>query len=135
MGEADRELQARVRRFVDEELIPHEVEAELNDGKLPDDVVGGHRKLARELGIGAITMPVELGGDGLTMFQQALVQEQIGRVTNGLGWVVHTPPAWLAGIATEHQVETWVKPTIRGERIECYAITEEGAGSDVGAIT
>ncbi|MFL5797792.1 MAG: acyl-CoA dehydrogenase family protein [Actinomycetota bacterium] len=135
MTEEDRALQARARRFVDEELIPHEVEAELHEGRLPDDVVEGHRKLARELGFGAITMPKELGGDGLTMFQQALVQEQIGRVTNGLGWVVHTPPAWLAGIATEHQVETWVKPTIRGERIECYAITEEGAGSDVGAIT
>jgi alkylation response protein AidB-like acyl-CoA dehydrogenase len=79
-------------------------------------------------------MPRELGGDGLTMFQQALVQEQIGRVTNGLGWVVHTPPAWLAGVATEHQLERWVVPTIRGERTECWAITEEGAGSDVGAI-
>jgi len=135
MTEADRELQARVRRFVDEQLIPHEVEAEMNDGHLADDVVDGHRKLARELGIGAITMPKVLGGDGLTMFQQTLVQEQIGRVTNGLGWVVHTPPAWLAGVATDHQLETWVKPSIRGERMECWAITEEGAGSDVGAIT
>jgi alkylation response protein AidB-like acyl-CoA dehydrogenase len=37
-------------------------------------------------------------------------------------------------VATDHQLETWVKPSIRGERMECYAITEEGAGSDVGAI-
>jgi alkylation response protein AidB-like acyl-CoA dehydrogenase len=134
MAEQDRELQSRARAFVDRELIPNEVEAELGDGVLPDGVVQRHRKLARELGFGAITMPRELGGDGLTMFQQALVQEQIGRVTNGLGWVVHTPPAWLAGVATEHQLERWVVPTIRGERTECWAITEEGAGSDVGAI-
>jgi alkylation response protein AidB-like acyl-CoA dehydrogenase len=134
MSDEDRELQTRVRRFVDDELIPHEVEAELNDGRLPAEVVDRHRKLVRELGIGAITMPRELGGDGLSMFQQVLVQEQIGRVTNGIGWVVHTPPAWLPKIATEHQLETWVKPSIRGERVECYAITEEGAGSDVGAI-
>jgi alkylation response protein AidB-like acyl-CoA dehydrogenase len=33
-----------------------------------------------------------------------------------------------------HQMETWVKPNIRGERHECYAITEEHAGSDVDAI-
>jgi len=135
MSDEDRELQARVRAFVDDELIPNEVEAEMNDGRLPEDVVDRHRKLVRELGIGAITMPKELGGDGLTMFQQVLVQEQIGRATNGLGWVVHTPPAWLAGVATEHQLETWVKPSIRGERMECWAITEEGAGSDVGALT
>ena len=31
-------------------------------------------------------------------------------------------------------METWIKPTIRGETHECYAITEEGAGSDVDAI-
>jgi len=134
MTDEDRELQRRARDFADEELIPHEVEAELNDGVLPEDVVERHRKLARELGFGAITMPKELGGDGLSMFQQVLVQEQIGRVTNGLGWVVHTPPAWLAGVATPHQLETWVKPTIRGERMECWAITEEGAGSDVAAL-
>jgi alkylation response protein AidB-like acyl-CoA dehydrogenase len=33
-----------------------------------------------------------------------------------------------------HQMETWVMPNIRGERHECYAITEAEAGSDVDAI-
>jgi acyl-CoA dehydrogenase len=37
-------------------------------------------------------------------------------------------------VATAEQLERWVVPTIRGERRECYAITEEGAGSDVDAI-
>ena len=134
MSAADLAIQERARAFVDEELIPYEVQAELADGELLPDVLERHERRARELGFGAINMPKELGGDGLTMFQQALVQEQIGRVTNGLGWVVHTPAAWLPDVATEHQLETWVKPTIRGERMECYAITEEGAGSDVDAI-
>ena len=35
---------------------------------------------------------------------------------------------------TPEQLDRWVVPTIRGERRECYAITEEGAGSDVDAI-
>jgi acyl-CoA dehydrogenase len=134
MSAADLAIQERARAFVDEELIPWEVQAELADGELPPDVLERHEMRARELGFGAINMPKELGGDGLTMFQQALVQEQIGRVTNGLGWVMHTPAAWLPDVATEYQLETWVKPTIRGERMECYAITEEGAGSDVDAI-
>ena len=79
-------------------------------------------------------MPKELGGGGFTTFQQVLVQEQIGRVTNALGWVVHTPASWLPEVATTEQMDRWVVPTIRGERRECYAITEEGAGSDVDAI-
>jgi acyl-CoA dehydrogenase len=48
--------------------------------------------------------------------------------------VLSTPAGWLPDVATDHQLETWITPTIRGERHECYAITEEGAGSDVDAI-
>jgi alkylation response protein AidB-like acyl-CoA dehydrogenase len=55
-------------------------------------------------------------------------------VTNALGWVVSTPPAWLPRVASAYQMETYVLPTIAGEKHECYAITEEGAGSDVDAI-
>jgi acyl-CoA dehydrogenase len=128
MPEADREIQAAARAFVDE-LIPHEVEAELHDGELLER----HRRRVHELGFDAINMPKELGG-GFSAFQQVLVQEQVGRATNALGWVIHTPASWLPQVATDEQLERWVVPTIRGERRECYAITEEGAGSDVDAI-
>ncbi|HEX5302623.1 MAG TPA: acyl-CoA dehydrogenase family protein, partial [Streptosporangiaceae bacterium] len=37
-------------------------------------------------------------------------------------------------MATPDQIERYVRPAIAGEREECYAITEEGAGSDVDAI-
>ena len=80
-----------------------------------------------------MNMPKELGGGGFTMLQQVLV-EQIGRVTNGLGWCVHTPPAWAPDVCSPEQLERWIAPAVRGERHECYAITEEGAGSDVDAI-
>jgi acyl-CoA dehydrogenase len=134
LTEEDRAVQDRARGLVDQDLIPYEVEAEMNDGRLPDEVVEQQRARVRELGLQAMNMPKELGGAGLTTLQQTLVSEQIGRVTNALGWVLTTPAGWLPAVATEHQLETWVKPTIRGERHECYAITEEGAGSDTDAI-
>jgi alkylation response protein AidB-like acyl-CoA dehydrogenase len=81
-----------------------------------------------------MNLPTELGGGGFTMLQQVLVSEQIGRVTNALGWCLHTPAAWAPGVMTPEQIERWLKPAIRGERSECYAITEAGAGSDVDAI-
>ena len=68
------------------------------------------------------------------MLEQVLVQEQVGRVTNALAWAAATPPAWFAPVATDYQLEQYLKPGIRGEKEECYAITEEGAGSDVDAI-
>jgi alkylation response protein AidB-like acyl-CoA dehydrogenase len=81
-----------------------------------------------------MNLPKELGGGGFTTLQQVLVSEQIGRVTNALGWCVHTPAEWAPEVMTDDQIERWLKPAIRGERSECYAITEAGAGSDVDAI-
>ena len=129
----DRAVLERARTLV-AELIPYEVEAEMNGGELPPEIKERHHKRVRELGLAAINMPRELGGAGLTTFQQVLVSEQIGKVTNALGWVVETPAGWLPDVATDYQLQTWVLPTIRGERTECYAISEENAGSDVDAI-
>jgi len=133
LGLEDQELQERARGFADE-LIPFEVEAELNDGRLDPALEAAQQARAIELGLYATNLPVEVGGRGCTTLQQVLVQEQAGRVTNALGWCMHTPPAWWPAVATEHQLETWVKPSARGQRHECYAITEEEAGSDVSAI-
>ncbi len=133
LSEEDLQIQDRARTFADE-LIPLEVEAELNGGDLDKDLVAAHKARAKELGLVATNMPAELGGGGCTSLQQVLVQEQVGRVTNALAWVAATPPSWLPSIATPYQLEKFVLPTIRGDREECYAITEEGAGSDVAAI-
>jgi len=132
LSAADEDIQARARAFADE-LIPFEVEAELSGG-LPDDVTAAHKKRAIELGVFATNLPRELGGGGCTTLQQVLVQEQVGRVTNALGWVAATPPSWFPPVATRDQLARYLLPTVRGEREECYAITEEGAGSDVDAI-
>jgi len=133
LSEEDLQIQARARGFADE-LIPFEEEAERTGGELPPDVTAAHAKRARELGLTATNMPADLGGGGCTSLQQVLVQEQMGRVTNGLGWVATTPPSWLPAVATQDQLERYVRPAVTGEREECYAITEEGAGSDVDAI-
>ena len=133
LSEEDLQIQARARGFADE-LVPFEDEAERADGELSADITAAHAKRARELGLHSTNMPRELGGGGCTSLQQVLVQEQMGRVTNALGWVAATPPSWLPAVATQDQIDRYVRPAIAGEREECYAITEEGAGSDVDAI-
>ena len=133
LSDEDLAIQARARGFADE-LIPLEVTAEMDGGDLPADVTAGHAKRAHELGLHSTNMPAELGGGGCSMLQVALVQEQMGRVTNALGWVAATPPSWLPPIATPYQLDNYVRPAIAGDREECYAITEEGAGSDVAGL-
>jgi len=68
------------------------------------------------------------------MLQQVLVQEQVGRATNALGWMLSTPPQWWPPVATDFQTAHWIVPSIEGTAVECYAITEENAGTDVSGI-
>ena len=133
LSDADLALQAAARGFADE-LIPLEVDAELAGGELPTGVRESHADRARALGLTATNIPVEHGGRGCTTLQQVLVQEQGGRVTNALAWVMTTPPGWLPAVATPFQRDRWLAPTVRGDAVECYAITEEHAGSDVADL-
>jgi acyl-CoA dehydrogenase len=134
LSDDDLLLQSRAREFADE-LIKCEVDVELANGELPTETADAHRRRAIELGLYATNMPTSVGGRGCTTLQQVLVQEQAGRVTNGLGWVMDTPPAWWPGVASDFQLQRWLLPTVRGEMAECYAITEELAGSDVASLT
>ncbi|UGU30127.1 acyl-CoA/acyl-ACP dehydrogenase [Mycolicibacterium smegmatis] len=117
-----------------ESLMPYEAEAEAAGGKMPKELTEKFQARAIELGLYATNIPKSAGGPGCTALQQVLVQEQVGRVTNGLAWVMHTPPQWWVDVATDHQRQRWLLPTVRGEKHEAYAITEEFAGSDVSDL-
>jgi acyl-CoA dehydrogenase len=130
---ADLDLQGRARAFTDE-LVGFEREAEENGGRLPDEVTKSLHERAIGLGLYATNMPASVGGPGCTSLQQVLVQEQAGRVTNGIAWCMATPPSWWPEVANQEQRDRWLLPTVRGEKEECYAITEEGAGSDVSDL-
>jgi len=133
LSQEDLEIRRRARDFTDA-LIPHEVETELADGAVPSELAGKLHRAALDSGLYASNMPTSVGGPGFTALQQVLVQEQVGRVTNGLAWCLHTHPQWWVDVATAEQLDRWLMPAVRGERHECYAITEEHAGSDVGDL-
>jgi alkylation response protein AidB-like acyl-CoA dehydrogenase len=126
-----REWRDRAYRFATEELIPHEVEAELNDGRLPAEVEKRHKKLAVELGFSAMDVPKSHGGLALRIVDQVAVWEQLGRVTNALCWCFSEAQSWMFEACTEDQVRRFILPLVAGDRKECYAITEAGSGSDV----
>ncbi len=133
LSDDDIDIQQRARTLMDE-IIPWEVHAEMHDGELPEGQMDKHMARAHELGFNAINIPKDLGGDGFSMLQQVLIQEQTGRATNALGWIIHAPLGWFWEVATPFQMETWGYPAYRCEVRECYAITEEACGSDVDGI-
>ncbi len=121
----------RARRFADEELIPHEVEAELHDSKLPAEVKARHKARAIELGFSAMDVPSAHGGCDARVVDQVAAWEQLGRVTNALCWCFSEPHRWMFEACTPEQLSRFVLPLMTGKRKECYAITESGSGSDV----
>ena len=81
------------------------------------------------------TCPAEHGGADLSMLAQVALEEESGKATNGLGFiVVERGPRELFELATPEQLERYVGPIARGEYREAWAITEPGAGSDVAAL-
>jgi alkylation response protein AidB-like acyl-CoA dehydrogenase len=92
------------------------------------------RQAAIDHGVYGINMPVALGGQGLTVLEQVIVEEEFGKVTNCL-WDIPWRPANVLAYGTEHQIETYLKPALRGERFDAFATTEPQAGSDGGAIS
>ena len=130
-----RDWRDRAFRFATEELIPREVEAELNDGRLPPEVEKRHKKLAVELGFSAMDVPKSHGGLELRIVDQVAVWEQLGRVTNALCWCFSEAQAWMFEACTADQQQRYILPLMSGERKECYAITESGSGSDVSIET
>ena len=134
MTEAAREWQQKARAYADEFLLPHEVEAELNGGLLPDEIAKRNKDRAIELGFSAIDVPAAYGGLQLSMVEQVAIWEQLGRVTNALSWCFSEPQEWMFEACSESQIENYVLPLMRGEKKDCYAITEAGPGSDVAAI-
>jgi len=129
-----RHWQTIARDYADEYLLPHEVEAELNDGVLPVEITKRNKKRAIELGFSEIDAPKAYGGRELPMESQVAIWEQLGRTTNALSWCFSEPQEWMFDACSEDQIERYILPMMRGEKKDCYAITESGPGSDVAGL-
>src|SRR5919204_340935 len=123
----------RARRFAENVLMPLEEEAERRGGRLAGDVVADLKRQAIEAGLAGGMHATGHGGQGWTRLQWALVEEQYGRTTNALHW--HVPNAYnVWAHASPDQIDRYLRPALRGELKDAYAVTERDAGSDPSAI-
>ena len=75
----------------------------------------------------------EHGGQGWSKLEWVLVEEQFGRSTNALSW--HVPSAYnVLASGSAEQIDRYLRPALRGELHDAYAVTEEHAGSDPSGI-
>ena len=121
-----------VRSFVEQELYPHEDEVEKNnhiDSSLAESI----KQKAINLGLYATNMPVEYGGGGLDTLTLCLLEKELGKANFGLQYIVARPSNILMACKDE-QIDKYLVPTIRGEKVDCLAMTEPNAGSDVRSM-
>lgn len=123
-----RALQEKARQFTEEVLFPYEMEVEENNGLTPEShkYINGQ---VMEWGFNATNHSKEHGGQGLTLFEQMLVSEQLGKSTGAI-WDAVPQPSFPMKFGTQEQIEEYLIPANQCKRRDAYAITEADAGSD-----
>ncbi|MDN4474655.1 acyl-CoA dehydrogenase family protein [Demequina sp. SYSU T00192] len=132
------ELAARTRRFVRDVVVPAEPPA----GSALDPATRlDLQRRAREAGVFAPHVPVELGGLGLPLADWSPVFQEAGYSPIGPAVLNCMAPdegnmLLLERIATPEQRERYLAPLAAGDVRSCFAMTEPhpGAGSDPGAL-
>ncbi|KUH70037.1 acyl-CoA dehydrogenase [Mycolicibacterium novocastrense] len=129
------QLRKSVRTFAEREVLPHVDEWE-RAGELPRAL---HLK-AGEAGLLGAGFPEAVGGGGGDGVDAVVICEEM-HYAGSPGGVFAS--LFTSGIAVPHMIasgderliDTYVRPTLRGEKIGSLAITEPGGGSDVGHLT
>jgi acyl-CoA dehydrogenase len=130
MTEEQRMIVDTTRAFVENELYPHEMEVE-RSGELRDDLRQALKKKAIDAGLYAANMPAEVGGAGLDTVTWVLYEKELGKANYALHWNCVARPSNILMACVGDQRERYLLPSVRGEKSDCLAMTEPGAGSDV----
>ncbi|NDG49837.1 MAG: acyl-CoA dehydrogenase, partial [Rhodospirillales bacterium] len=78
-------------------------------------------------------MPVEFGGPGLTLIEQTVIAEEVGRTSMPLSAAVGRMLGSLR-FCDASQKDWLLGPLMRAETTIAYALTEPDAGSDLNAL-
>jgi len=121
------------REFVRRELVPHEREVE-ETGVLRAELLKELKAKAIAAGLYAANMPVEVGGGGLDAVSWVLYEKELGWTGYILQFAAVARPSNILLACQGEQRERYLLPTVRGERVECLAMTEPQAGSDLRSM-
>lgn len=126
-------VQSMVRDFAQKEVAPTIKEWDRKQQMAPEVLP----RMA-ELGILGLCLPVKYGGQGMDFIALGLACEELEAVDTTLRVVmsVHVGLSSLTLLqwGTDQQLQEFLVPLAKGERIGCGAFTEPGTGSDVANI-
>lgn len=123
-----------LEEFCKRELYPHEALVE-ELRHVPEEIRQEIHRKSVEAGFDNMYVPEEWGGAGLDKQTKMQVERVMGKPHSPLGMCMHRGVTGILFKCRDEQVEEYLKPCIRGERKDAFALTEPGAGSDARAIT
>lgn len=129
LSEEQEMIVSTVRSFVENEIYPHEDLVE-RTGMVPPELARAIKARTIELGFYACNFPESVGGAGLGHLDFALVERELGRGSMALTHFFGRPQNILMACEGD-QIERYLLPAVRGERMDALAMTEPDAGSDV----
>lgn len=122
-------LENTVKRFVEEELYPHEETVDKN-GEVPLELGRQIEKKSKDLGLFSANLPIEVGGGGLDYESMLIIEREYGKTSHALhAWAARPTEILLA--CNEEQKKRYLDPCVTGEKRELFALTEPEAGSDI----
>jgi acyl-CoA dehydrogenase len=119
--------------FVHQELVPHEREVE-DSGALRPELYQELKGKAIAAGLYAANMPAEVGGAGLDAVSWVLYEKELGYTSYALHYACVARPSNILLACQGTQREQYLLPAVRGERVECLALSEPQAGSDLRSM-
>ena len=131
LSEEQQLLKKTVREFAEAEIGPHAREWDEKQ-EFPREVF---KKLG-ELGLMGVVWPAQYGGSGMSTLDYAIVMEELARVDAGVALSVAAHNSLSSGhiflAGSEEQKKKYLTPLARGEKVGCWGLTENSAGSDAG---
>ena len=129
LSDEQRLLADSLKAFVDSELMPFEAVTD-RAGEVSPELGRQIVDKALALGFYAANLPESVGGGGLDNASLVIMERELGKVTHALHGYVWRPTELLLACEGD-QIERYLTPCVRGEKTECFAVTEPGAGSDI----
>lgn len=129
-------LLPRIREFVDDEVIPLEKLLISRPWAEVEPLLNKKRQAVKDAGLWGLALPLEYGGQGLTLAEFGRVSEELGRSPGGHYIFGCQAPDMgnmelLIHAGTEAQKANYLLPLTRGEIRSCFSMTEpEHAGSN-----
>lgn len=129
-------LKETVRRFVDNELIPIEMQA-MEGPDLKPEIRARLEAKTKELGLWLLEVPADLGGQNLSQLALTIINEELARTValpaRGPGIFGPEVRSILLALSGDQQ-KRYLHPVLRGEKSTAFAQTEPDAGADPGGM-